>query len=475
MIKKICGLILAAALLLLTLPTNALAVSGVDLSRVKFSGGSQALLFKFGGLELEGEVRQEVPFTKEEIKKLVDEALKETENPENNNEHLTELDIIELNQKVEKARKSSEFTQEDINRIKENLYTTAGVVPEAGDVVSVVQVVDSFMSSKSWDDIGTASSELATDSMTDWVKETATGFVDEAGELGKNVNKANEWVGKLTAILSFCEMMMDEQDRTRQKWTDIADGANAKRLLNDFYYKLQEKIDDFKRKSDEKGWRIDFNEAMDGRNFTFFGVDSNYQTWTLDMHMTQRTTNEFGSVAGEYEGDFWITAENDMSSFKSRINEAVYKMPAFTDANARLHAKGYKESYSASSQGSVYISRTISGTCKATIQESGDMSISIDPQKDQTDVSISGLAVKMTFSTPAGITSSGGTFTYEFSASDEDLKITTVNAQMSAKSPDLDFSQSFGGSGSVSVGWDKEIWKKWDGTEKTLEHKDDNS
>lgn len=462
MIKKLCGLLLAAVMLVLILPESAFAVSGVDLSRIKFSSGTEPLTFKFGSISIDGEVRQEYPFSKGEISKLVQETLKA--------KGLTDLDIQEANQKVEKAKKAKEFTQADIDRIKENLMTSAGVVPKAGDVVTILKVVDTYMKSKSWDDIGTASASLMEDNMKEWVKNTATGFVDGAGELGKNVNKANEWISKLTAIQQFCEMMMNEQDRTRQKWTDIADGANAKRLLNDFYYSLQEKIDDYKQKSDEKGWVIDFNQAMDGRNFTFFGVDSNYQTWYLDMHMTQRSTNEYGSVAGEYEGDFSITAENEMSSFTSRANEAVKKMPILADAISKIQADGFSVSLTTTAQGTAYISRTISGTCKATIQESGEISISLDEQNDETQVSISGMAVTMDAQTPSAIISSGGSFTYEFGATDEDLKIVKGSVDLSAKAPNFNFSQNFNGAGNISVGWDEEIWKPWEGTKKTLEH-----
>jgi hypothetical protein len=462
MIKKITGLLLAAVLLVFVLPMSALAESGVDLSRVKFSSGTEPLVFKFGSVSIDGEVRQEYPFSKEEIGKLVKEALKA--------KGLTELDIIEANRKVDKAKSASQFTQEDINRIKDNIYTSAGVVPAAGSTVTIIQTIDTFMKSKSWDDIGTASASLLEDNMKEWVKETATGFVDGAGELGQNVNKVNEWMGKVTAIQKFCEMMMDEQARTAQKWTDIADGANAKRLLNDFYYTLQEKIDDYKRKSDEKGWVIDFNQAMAGRNFTFFGVDSNYQTWYLDMHMTQKSTNEFGSVAGEYEGDYSITAENEMSSFQSRANEAVEKMPVIAKGIDAAKAQGFKVSLTTDSQGSVYISRTISGTCKATIQENGDISLSLDQQKDETQVSISGLVVSMDCRTPSNIVTAGGKFTYEFGATDEDLKIVKGTVDLKAKAPDFNFSQTAGGAGEISVGWDKSIWEPWEGTDKTLKH-----
>lgn len=65
--------------------------------------------------------------------------------------------------------------------------------------------------------------------MTEWVKDTATGFIDEASELGENVNKLFKTAEVLKSIVTLCDMMADEHARTKQKWKDIAEGANAKR------------------------------------------------------------------------------------------------------------------------------------------------------------------------------------------------------------------------------------------------------
>ena len=99
--------------------TPAYAMSGVDLSRIKFSEGEKRVFFKFGDLTEEGAIRQVFPFTEQEIEKIVLETLRDKK--------LTQLDLVELNRTVAKARRAADFTQEDIDRIKQNLLTTMGM------------------------------------------------------------------------------------------------------------------------------------------------------------------------------------------------------------------------------------------------------------------------------------------------------------------------------------------------------------
>jgi hypothetical protein len=103
-------------------------------SREKLSTGKETLLFEFGNVSIKGELRQEVPFTKEEIDKIVDR------NPPS--EKTDRADIKDANDKVEKARRASEFTIEDMERIKQNLLTTAEDTPVPGDAVTVIKVID---------------------------------------------------------------------------------------------------------------------------------------------------------------------------------------------------------------------------------------------------------------------------------------------------------------------------------------------
>lgn len=466
--KKLSCLLLAVAMVVMICPVRAQASSNIDLSRVKLSSGSEKLLFKFGDIEIEGEVRQKVPFTQGEIDRLVKEALKE--------QGLTELDIKEANDKVEKAHRASEFTKEDMERIKQNLLTAAEVTPIPEDAVTVLKVIDKYMGTSSWDDIGTASVDLLEQSMTDQVKDTAGGFVDAAGEMGENVNLANEWLGAINSILSFCEMMADEQANSRQKWQDIADGAEAKRLLNQFYETLQDKIDRYKRKSDQEGWVIDFNQAMDQRVFTFFSVGNNYQYWYLDMNMEQKSTNEFGSIAGEYEGSYTIRAAHDMSAGFQSQTDAVLRhlddkgvlgggLKAFI---SQMSGAGFPTSFKPGEAGEVYIERTISGSCEATIAESGEITLSLHEDNDETMVNISGVTSDLTTTIQQNGVSAKMVTTFELYASEEELKVKGTTTESFGSAYGHGFSYSEGLDAGGKAGWDENIWKPWDGTKKTL-------
>ena len=90
-------------------PLNTYAASNVDLSRVKFSSGSEPLVFTFGNLKVDGVVEQVHPFTEEEINKLVQNF---------KIDELIEDDIEKANREVEKAKRASEFTKEDYERVK---------------------------------------------------------------------------------------------------------------------------------------------------------------------------------------------------------------------------------------------------------------------------------------------------------------------------------------------------------------------
>ncbi len=238
-----------------------------------------------------------------------------------------------------------------------------------------------------------------------------------------------------------------------------------------FYEVLQRRIDGYKYESDRMGWNIVFDNAMEGRNFTFFGVDSNYQTWYLDMLLKQKETNEYGSVVGNYEGEFTMRAEHEMSSFTSRAHEAIRNMGEIGDGIKKVEQMPhYKVNLSTTSPGSAYISRTISGTCKATIDESGDITLSMNEENDETQVIISGMAVEMNFSTQDSKAKGIGQLTFNISAQEEDITIESAAGKAAVITPKGSWFPAISGSRTANVGWDHEIWKHWDGTEKTLEH-----
>lgn len=464
MIKKQLCKMLIIVLLISIFPINASADSPVDLSRVKFSSGSEPLVFEFGNRSMAGKLVQVYPFTKEEINKIVEETLKE--------EKLTELDIAEAQKKVEKAKKANEFTKEDYERIKSNIFMSVDMVPAAAQVSSVVKSIDKYMNSSSWDDIGTTSVDVLEGSMTDWIKDTASGYIDNTGEIGEKFNKAVNHTGNLIAVAGFCEMLVNEHEITKQKWKDIAEGANAKRMLNDFYYKLQYKIDDHKRVSNEAGWQIEFDQAMAGRNLTFFGVDSNYQTWILVMTLKQIEKAELGSAAGRYKGDFIITARNELREFRSRAHEAIKNMGSFGEAIKKMeNTPGCTATLSTSSQGTANVYRDIAGTAEAIIDKTGNITFSMKTEFDTTTVDINGITVDLNYSiSNSKDFKGGGKTSFTISANKEEITIGGGSNKIFLSLPSTKFSHSINASGSINAGWDKSIWKDWDGTEKTLKH-----
>ena len=106
----------------------------------KISFEPEPVIFTFGDLHMDGVLEQAYPFTEAEIDKLVQETLKAM--------NLTQLDIMEANKKVEKAKRASEFTKEDLERVKKNMLTTISAVP-AGNVTSVLSAVAGYMGSSS--------------------------------------------------------------------------------------------------------------------------------------------------------------------------------------------------------------------------------------------------------------------------------------------------------------------------------------
>lgn len=465
--KRMVSILLAVIMSAFIFPVDARAFSNIDLSRVKLSTGKETLLFEFGDISIEGELRQIYPFTKEEIDKIVSDTLQAT--------GLTELDIKEANDKVEKARRATDFTQEDVERIKENILVSTETVPAAGNVAALLRMIDACMKSSSWDDIGTASAGLLEKAMTAKVKETASGFVDRAGELGENVNKRFEWMEMITSVVTFSDMLADAQTYDRQKWQDIAAGAEAKRLLNNFYEALQDSIENYKQKSDKAGWSIDFSQAVSReRVFTFFGVSGNYQYWYLDMLMSQKSTNEYGSVAGEYEGHFTIRAKNLLEGFQSNAGEAIKHMGAFGDGIQKFLNKNPESKLATTSEGSASVYRTISGSCQATIDESGNINLSLQQEQDETSVNISGMAAELKISyDTSGTIKNEGTMPFQISANEEEIKVSGMTFNMTGESElpsgqSFNFSQTLGGGGEVTVGWDDNIWKPWNGAQKTL-------
>lgn len=467
-IKRLCCMLLLAALILSTFSAPAYAMSGVDMSRIKFSENKKELRFQSGNIIIEGGYVQQVyPFTEAEIEKLARKALSD--------KGITQLDLVEANRAVEKAKRATEFTSEDYEQWKEDMITTVGVtgvVPD--DVLTAIELANKYMTSKSWDDIGQVSGEFLSDQVKDEIKDTAKGYISEALEIGSEFELIDKWKDKITKIVEFAEVMADSHARTKQKWKDIGDGANAKRLLNEFYTLFQQKVENYMRKSDEAGWIIKFDDRVDYRTFSFFGVPGNDQTWSLTMDMNKIQGDEFGSAAGTYKGMYTVNAEHNMDAFKNNTAKAAEKMKPLTQLQKRYDAnkKFYQTEFASPEQnGSIYIGRTIFGYCTAVIDKSGEITLTLDEESDETNVEFSGVMVNFEVT---GVNKELGdlfkmTIPIELSNKEQELFVNGVGVNIKDLRPDFEIDEQFGGSGEPeSVGWDKQIWKQWDEQEKEL-------
>lgn len=481
-IKRLCCMLLLSALIISIFSAPAYAMSGVDMSRIKFSENEKKVRFQSGDIIIEGGYIQQVyPFNEAEIEKLAREALSEKK--------ITQLHLVEANRAVEKAKRATEFTKEDYEEWKDNILTTigaAGAVPtimgakEATSALSQVKtaldLTNKYMTSKSWDDIGIVSVDFVTDQMDSKVKDTAKGYISEATGLGAEFKAYDDWKDTLFDIVKFAEIMADAHAKTRQKWKDIADGANAKRLLNEFYALFQQKVDDYMEKSDEAGWTLKFEyQQVDYRKFSFFGVPGNTQTWGLFMEMKKvKDSDEFGSIAGTYSGIYSIMVDHEMDGFKNNTAQAVEKMKPLTKLKNVYDAdkKHYKTEFvSPKEKGSIFISRTIEGECKAVIDKSGEITLTLNEDKDETDVNFSGVMVN--FKVTAINKTLGDLFTMtipiKISNKKQELFVNGEGVNIKDLRPDFDINEQRSGSGKPeSAGWDENIWKHWDGQEKKL-------
>ncbi|NLE26435.1 MAG: hypothetical protein GX625_14045 [Clostridiaceae bacterium] len=467
-IKRLCCMLLLTMLILTIFSLPIYAMSGVDMSRIKFSENEKELRFQSGDIIIEGGYVQQVyPFTEAEIEKLAREVLSRRK--------ITQLDLVEANRAVEKAKRATEFTAEDYEKWKEDMITTVGVtgvVP--GDVLTAVELANKYMTSKSWDDIGQVSGEFLSDQVKDEIKDTAKGYIGEALNIASDFELMDEWKDKITNIVKFAEVMADSHARTKQKWKDIADGANAKRLLNDFYTLFQQEVDNYMRKSDEAGWVIKFDYQSDYRIFSFFGVPNNTQTWYLTMDMNKIQGDEFGSVAGTYKGTYTVNVEHNMDAFKNNTANATEEMKPLTQLQKRYDAN--KEFYqtefvSPKQNGSIYIGRTICGECTAVIDKSGETTLTLNEDSDETTVEFRDVMVNFKVT---GVSKELGdlmkmTIPIEISNKEQELFVNGEGVSIVDLRPDFEIDEQRDGAGEPeSVGWDKQIWKNWDGQEKKL-------
>jgi DNA-directed RNA polymerase subunit F len=455
--KRLICFLLVFSMFTVLLPATTFAVSPVDLSRVKFNTGSQPLVFSFGSVSMHGELRQYLPFTCEEIDKLVDQVLKRMAK--------TLWDIRLANEAVQKANKAREFTPEDAKRAREDIIKVLGATGY-GSAATVLDALNKYLSTNSWDELGRTATDQLEDSLTGWVKDTAGDMLSNTP--ADVVKKGADIAGKAIAVLDVLIAMEEAQTRTKQKYTDLSKGADARIFLQEFYFRLNDLIQDYKRRSDEEGWHIAFERATasDGRYFTFYGVPGNLQTWALDMTLYQRSTDQYGSAVGEYSGEFYMSVDHEMSNFNRNILTALRNMPDVGKRIAQIESTKGLPNFALTSQGSTRITRAIFGTATATIDSSGTITLNLTPETDDKIVTIRGFNAETKFSASAPGVSADISFGCNVSSKDNNL---VVELSTTGATGSLGLNTG-GGAGPVTVPLDTNLWKPWDEGEKTLRH-----
>lgn len=176
----------------------------------------------------------------------------------------------------------------------------------------------------------------------------------------------------------------------------------------------------------------------------------------VDAYMKSSSWDDIGTGSVDTRSDEVL---RHLDGFKDTID----KMLTTKDATAKLTPTG----------GSAFISRTISGDCKVTITESGNITMTLHQKDDKTDVSISTSAVlTMSFDNSEKIYNEGK-MPFDITAEEEKLKGSGMTFKITGKSQlpsgqNFELSNTLGGGGTVEVGWDDNIWKPWNGTQKTL-------
>ena len=380
-LKKLLCILLTAMVMSGMFPQAAQAkiAGGVDPARVGLSKRkARTVIFSFGNLNMYGKLQPGMD--EDKLNELIKETLRKM--------GMTELELQEAHRAWEKAKRwedsPGEFEQDrkDVERI-------IGGVPGVGDVIGAANIVREKFNNSDY-----SSSEAMTDLGVSYVKNKVPGLSQAEAVAGAE-NLA--W-------------------RKEQKRRETEAGVKAKQILDKFYDELQKKIDEYKKKNKLDGWEIVFKKTLAERPFTFFGTDGNRQFWTLDMHMKEDTSttesNYAGDGFGSFSGTYWMVAKHDMKGFVSKPHEAVMNIGSYGESirwydNLIEEQKVWAEFRPP--QGTAFITRRISGECRAFISDSGQIEFTLEKGEDKETVQFSGIAFNLNWQYFHGLT---GTLNY---------------------------------------------------------------
>lgn len=308
------GLMLLLAACAVLLPAAARAGKGVDRGKVKTQQLVYPATLTIGGMSFRGQVSRMDKLTDEEIEKIIKDALKDAK--------MTELEVSEAQDTVDRVAKEEELTPEDVDRVMDNIMKLAGV----DNVADVIRAIGNT----SAEDFAVSLGGFAADE----AKEKALAWILEQAEEG-----AGDAAGPITKILDMILISADQYALDKQKWKDRVDAANAQRKLNKLYDYIKEMMDNAAG-ARSRGWSLWIKDT-DRRNFTFYGVAGNLETWTVLMILKKPDAGEDVSAGGKYTGSVSIIVEYEMSVFdegfkNSELSGAKFFAESFKSAAGNL-------------------------------------------------------------------------------------------------------------------------------------------
>ena len=285
MIKKITSILLIVMIIGTLAVSSTAAGKGVDRSKFKGSIKSYPVTLTIGNSSFDGKLSRLNNATDEEIEKAIKEALKEME--------IDELDIGDAERLVEKVAKDEEFTDEDMKEIRDNLLELAGL----DNLADVIEYVTGSGDKSAGDVAG----DFAMDQAKDKALDILLGGVGE---------KAG---GVASTVIDGVVVSADQYEKDQEKWKNRAADAIAKRLLNEFYDKVKEKLEN---KSDQrfKGWQLNIDTAA-SRNFTFYKAGGNLETCKVLIDLKKTDKEDDVGASGTYKGFVDITFDYELSAF----------------------------------------------------------------------------------------------------------------------------------------------------------------
>lgn len=442
--RIISAMVLMILFVATTVPVQGAPARGVDRSKIGFDSlESYPLIITVGELSFEGEVARGAKATEEEIEKAIKKTLKELGK--------TEAEIGEAEAFVEKVARDRTLAEKALGReIRDVILKTTGF-----DLT--VEVIEHIVG-------------LNDRPLDEFLLDTAVGAARDKAA-GMLLKKAGGPVLQVTDALMF---LSEKHAQDKQRWKDRVDAINAKRMLTDFYHKVNVNLKNIAEK-ERWNWRISM-DATDSRYFTFFEIPGNLEIWTFNLSLEKegKMRESDRGPFGLYKGSGAINIKGEMSKFDEGIKDKYQDWidGLYADLNQEL---GFKWTYKSAGP-KTEIERNIA---------SADTSLDLSPQcadgvimyfdqfrdaklvildrqiERSTDHSFDGarFQVKDTMTFRANDQSN-----LQYNYEPQYFNITVDGQTISAQHAGVPVVQKVSG----EVPWDSSVWDYWDKNEKIM-------